>query len=308
MKKGAISSDVLLLITAAIWGFAFTAQRLGMDHIGPFLYTGIRFLLGALVLLPLLAARKKPPNDAERKEPPRRQILRIGAVAGFFLFFGVTFQQIGLQYTTAGKAGFITGLYVILVPILGIIWRQRSHGGTWAGAGLAVVGLYFLSVTEGFRIGSGDLLVLAGAFFWAFHVHIIGKFAKTLDSVKLAIFQYVFCGIISLIVAIIIEPVEMAAILKAALPIAYGGIASVGIAYTLQVIAQKTAPPAHAAIIMSLEGVFAVIGGYLFLAEVLAFRGIFGCSLMLLGMLISQVAVTRAAKKDKVEIAISSAE
>ncbi len=294
MKKDVISSDVLLVITAAIWGFAFTAQRLGMDHIGPFLYTGVRFLLGALVLVPFLAAGKK--RRAAHPPPPTRKIMLIGALAGIFLFFWVTFQQIGLQYTTAGKAGFITGLYVILVPILGVFWKQRSHGGTWAGAGFAVAGLYLLSVTNGFRIGAGDLLVLLGAFFWAFHVHIIGKFAKTIDAVMLAVFQYLFCGILSLIVAFIVEPIRLSSILDAALPIAYGGIASVGIAYTLQVVAQKTAPPAHAAIIMSLEGVFAVAGGYLFLSEMLKVRGIIGCSLMLCGMLISQISVTRAAR------------
>jgi drug/metabolite transporter (DMT)-like permease len=296
MKKGVVRSDVLLLLTAAIWGFAFTAQRAGMDHIGPFLYTGIRFLLGAAVLVPLWIFGKKETGAAGRQSI--RGLLGGGVLAGAFLFLGVTFQQIGLLYTTAGKAGFITGLYVILVPLLGIIWKQRSHRGTWAGAGLAVVGLYLLSVTGGFRVGTGDLLILASAVFWAFHVHVIGRLSKSQDPVKLAVVQYVFCGALSLLVAVPLEPIEIGAIIDAALPIAYGGICSVGIAYTLQIVAQKSAPPAHAAIIMSLEGVFAVAGGYLILGETLSIRGFLGCGLMLCGMLLSQISVSRSSRVD----------
>ena len=292
MKKGVLRSDMLLLLTAAIWGFAFTAQRAGMDHIGPFLYTGIRFLLGAAALVPLWFFGRRGTVATERRSV--RSLLRGGVLAGAFLFLGVTFQQIGLLYTTAGKAGFITGLYVILVPLLGIIWKQHSHRGTWAGAALAVGGLYLLSVTGGFKIGTGDLLVLASAVFWAFHVHVIGKLSKSLDSVKLAVVQYTFCGLLSLLFAVPLEPIELGAIIDAALPIAYGGICSVGIAYTLQIVAQKSAPPAHAAIIMSLEGVFAVTGGYLLLGETLSTRGFLGCGLMLCGMLLSQISVSGA--------------
>ena len=294
MKKGVISSDVLLLLTAAIWGFAFTAQRAGMDHIGPMLYTGVRFLLGAIVLAPLWFARSR--KRKPEREVRFRELLGSGVLAGLFLFCGVTFQQVGLLYTTASKAGFITGLYVIFVPILGMVWKQKTHPGTWTGAALAVIGLYFLSVTGGFRIGTGDLLVLASAFFWAFHVHTIGRLSKRIDPVKLAVVQYVFCGALSLIIAIPLEPINIGAIWDAALPIAYGGICSVGIAYTLQVVAQKSAPPAHAAIIMSLEGVFAVVGGYLILKETLSMRGFAGCALMLIGMIISQISVARAGR------------
>ena len=289
MKKGVLSSDVLLLLTAAIWGFAFTAQRAGMDFVGPFLYTGVRFLLGALVLMPLLFFRKNRQDPAAKTGP--RLLLGGGALAGIFLFAGVSFQQIGLLYTTAGKAGFITGLYVIFVPILGVFWRQRTHRGTWVGAMLASVDLYLLSVTGGFRIGLGDLLVLSSAFFWAFHVHIIGRLSKTVDPVKLAVVQYVFCGVLSTLVALFIEPFTFTSIWEAAIPIAYGGICSVGIAYTLQIVAQKSAPPAHAAIIRSIEGVFAVAGGILILGESLSARGYAGCGLMLVGMVISQLAV-----------------
>ncbi len=298
MKKAIFGSDVLLLLTAAIWGFAFTAQRAGMDYIGPFLYTGIRFLLGALVLAPLwvLRSRKYSKADPVPDTPGSNSttvLIKGGVIAGVFLFLGVSFQQVALLYTTAGKAGFITGLYVIIVPLLGIIWKQRSGSGTWIGAISAMAGLYLLSVTDGFKIDTGDLLVFASAFFWAFHVHVIGRFTRKVDSVKLAVIQYSFCGVVSLIIAFAAETISLEAILDAALPIAYGGICSVGIAYTLQIVAQKSAPPAHAAIIMSLEGVFAVIGGFIILGETLSPRGFAGCALMLCGMIVSQVSVNR---------------
>ncbi len=304
MNTGTFRSDALLLITAAIWGFAFTAQRAGMDYIGPFLYTGIRFLLGAVVLLPVLfvRARKRRNDDKSGSRPAgmpiqpaaARDLLKVGVAAGAFLFLGVNFQQLGLLYTTAGKAGFITGLYVIIVPVMSMLWKQRSGLGTWAGAVIAVSGLYLLSITGGFRIGTGDLLVLVCSFFWACQILVIGRFAGRMDAIRLALVQYLFCGIVSLLIGFFVEPVDFSAIVDAALPLAYGGICSVGIAFTLQVIAQKSAPTAHAAIIMSLESVFAVIGGYIVLGETLSPRGISGCALMLCGMIISQMSIARS--------------
>jgi drug/metabolite transporter (DMT)-like permease len=247
MKGVTIKSDALLLTTAIIWGFAFVAQRVGMDYVGPFTFNGIRFAIGSLSLLPLA------------------------------LFSGASLQQIGLVYTTAGKAGFITGLYVIIVPLLGLFWRQQPKIGTWIGAVLAAIGLYFLSVTEEFTIELGDLLVLIGAFFWAAHVLIIGWLSPRINPVKLAFSQYVACSVLSLITACLIEDITMLSIFQAAIPILYGGLLSVGIAYTLQVIAQRDAHPAHAAILLSLEAVFAAIGGWLILGEIISARGLFGC-------------------------------
>jgi len=302
MKKGAISADVLLLVTAAIWGFAFTAQRAGMDYIGPFLYSGIRFFLGALVLVPVwaLRARKKAGGKIPRNEIISPKLFKTGVIAGIFLFLGVSFQQVGLLYTTAGKSGFITGLYVIIIPVLGIFWKQSSRVGTWIGAVFAVAGLYLLSFTGSFSIGRGDLLTLASAFFWALHVHAIGRFAGSVDTLQLAIFQYFFCSVASFAVAGFSETGSMQAVWNAALPLLYGGICSVGIAYTLQVVAQKSAPASHAAIIMSLESVFAVLGGFLILGETLSSRGLAGCALMFCGMIISQLSVGRrkAAARD----------
>ncbi len=179
------------------------------------------------------------------------------------------------MYTTAGKAGFITGLYVIIVPILGLFWRQQPQIGTWVGAILAAFGLYFLSVTEELTIEPGDFLVLIGAFFWAAHVLIIGWLSPRINPIKLAFSQYVACSILSLITASIVEDITLSSIFLAAIPILYGGLISVGIAYTLQVVAQRDAHPAHAAILLSLEAVFAAIGGWLILGEILSARGLF---------------------------------
>ncbi len=291
MKAITVKSDALLLTTAIIWGFAFVAQRVGMDYVGPFTFNGIRFAIGGLSLLPLLAMSREQRTATSKILPPPglKTIFFGGAALGLALFFGASLQQIGLVYTTAGKAGFITGLYVIMVPLLGLFWRQQPKIGTWIGAVLAAVGLYFLSVTEQFEIEPGDLLVLIGAFFWAAHVLIIGWLSPRINSIKLAFSQYVACSILSLITAFVVEDITMLSISQAAIPILYGGLLSVGIAYTLQVVAQRDAHPAHAAILLSLEAVFAAIGGWLILGEVISARGLFGCGLMLAGMLLSQL-------------------
>ncbi|MBW2436738.1 MAG: DMT family transporter [Deltaproteobacteria bacterium] len=291
MKVGTYKSDALLLTTAIIWGFAFVAQRVGMDYVGPFTFNGIRFAIGSLSLLPLVVLSRNEPASSRNILPPTglKTILLGGSALGLALFSGASLQQIGLVYTTAGKAGFITGLYVIIVPILGLIWRQQPKIGTWIGAVLAAIGMYFLSVTEQFTIALGDLLVLIGAFFWAAHVLIIGWLSPRINPIKLAFSQYLACSILSLITAAVIEDISMQSISQAAIPILYGGLLSVGIAYTLQVIAQRDAHPAHAAILLSMEAVFAAVGGWLILDEIIAARGLFGCGLMLTGMLLSQL-------------------
>lgn len=283
-----LKSDLLLLLTAAIWGFAFVAQRLGMAHVGPFTFNGVRFALGALALLPLIVRRRaRPPRPGEHRSVAG--LAGAAAIAGLALFGGASLQQVGLLYTTAGNAGFITGLYVVIVPLLGLIWRQRPGTGTWVGALLAAAGLYLLSVTEGLQIAWGDLLELAGAVVWAGHVLLIGWLSPRVDPVELAAGQFATCSVLSLSVALVLEPIAAAGIAAAALPILYGGLFSVGIAYTLQVVAQRQAHPAHAAILLSLEAVFAAAGGWLILDERLTTRAMAGCALMLAGMLTSQL-------------------
>ena len=291
-RPGVLGNDALLLLTAAIWGFAFVAQRAGMEHVGPFAYTAVRFALGSLALLPLVLlerrAARRAPVAAEGAVRPIHPV-PAGLLAGVVLFGGAILQQAGLVWTTAGKAGFVTGLYVVLVPIAGLLWGQRPGWSRWLGAGLATAGLFLLSLTRSFTLERGDLLVLIGALFWTAHVHVIGWLSPRTRVVALSCVQFAVCSVLSAIATAIAEPVAFASILAAAVPILYGGLVSVGVAYTLQAVAQRHAPPAHAAILLSLETVFAALGGWLVLGERLSPRGLAGCALMLGGMLCSQL-------------------
>ncbi len=219
-----------------------------------------------------------------------RNILIGGGISsGILLFAGSYFQQTGLVYTTAGKAGFVTGLYVILVPMIGLFWKQVTSAGTWIGAVLAVAGLWLLCIKKGFLLDPGDALVLISAFFWALHVLAIGWLTNHIHPLKLAVIQFFTCALLSCAGALLFESIQLQGILQAGDAILYAGLVSVGIAYTVQIVAQQHAHPSHAAIIMSLEAVFAVIGGWLFLAEKLSLRDFTGCVLMLAGMLVSQL-------------------
>jgi drug/metabolite transporter (DMT)-like permease len=289
------TSSSLLFLAAAIWGFAFVAQRAGMEHVGPFTFNAVRFALGGVVLVPFIARRRErgPAPDEMGAVSGRRLLLVGGILAGIVLFAGASMQQLGIVTTTAGKAGFITGLYVIIVPLLGLFWGQRAGIEIWLGAILAVVGLYLLSMTGRFLISTGDLFVLLGAFAWAGHVHIIGWLSPRTDPIKIAFLQFMTCSLLSFAAAAILETVTIRGIHAAAIPILYAGLVSSGVAYTIQVIAQRQVRPAHAAIILSLEAVFAVMGGWLLLSEILTLRELFGCALMLGGMLLSQAEIYR---------------
>ncbi|QWV94661.1 DMT family transporter [Geomonas oryzisoli] len=291
MQSKTIKSDLLLLLIAAIWGGGFVAQRKGLDFLGPFSYNGVRFALGSLSLLPLvyLNRRRQGPYHGSLPQAGNRALLYGGLMAGGALFMGASLQQVGIAYTTAGNAGFITGLYVVLVPLLGMFWGQRPRIGTCLGAVLAAVGLFFLSVTDRFTIGIGDLLELIGAVFWAGHVLLIGWLSPRLDPFKLSALQFAVCSVLSLITAFVFESMTLAAVFAAWRPILYGGLISVGFAYTMQVVAQRDAHPAHTAVILSAEGVFAAIWGWFFLGEVLGARGLLGCTLMLAGILCSEL-------------------
>lgn len=290
MKSVSLKADLLLLLTALIWGTAFVAQRVGMEHVGPYTYNGVRFVLGALVLLPFIIRKERGRlGPALLAGPGLKRYALYGTVAGLFLFAGASLQQIGIVYTTAGKAGFITGLYVILVPLIGLAFRQRAGWGTWGGAVLAVLGLYFLSVTEAMTIEKGDLLVLIGAFFWAGHVVLLGYVSPLTDPLKLAFTQFSVCAVLSLVAGVSLETITWSGLWGGAFAIFWGGVLSVGVAYTLQVVAQRDANPAHAAILLSMETVFAALAGGLMLGEVLGMRGLVGCGLMLAGMLLSQL-------------------
>lgn len=278
-------SDLLLLITAIIWGFAFVAQRAGMEFTGPFTFNACRFLLGGLLLIPLVIAQK--PKQFSKFQ--MQYSIKGGILGGILLFGGASLQQIGMIYTTAGNAGFITGFYVVMVPIFGLIFSQKTNINIWIGAVLALLGIYFLSVNKDFTASKGDIYVFISAFVWAFHVLIISKYAPIGNAILIAVIQFIICGFLSLIFALYAEPIIWDGIIKAGVPILYGGLLSVAVAFTLQVVAQKNAHPSLAAIILSTESLFAVIGGWLILNETMTYRGILGCSLMLVGMILAQI-------------------
>lgn len=279
-------ANIMLLFAAAIWGFGFVAQRLGLNFLEPFAFNGIRFLLGSCSLLPLIwwfSRRTKAP------EASASSLTKAGLLAGGVLFVAASLQQVGLLYTTAAKAGFITGLYIILVPILGLLLKHSSGVTTWLGAGLAVVGLYLLSINDDFSMSFGDMLQFIGALFWAMHILLIDHYSGRVSPLKLSAVQFAVCGLLSLGVSLLIETPTLAGALAGWQPILYAGLVSVGVAYTLQVVGQKSAKPAHAAIILSLESVFAALGGVWLLNESLSSRAWLGCGLMLAGMLLSQI-------------------
>lgn len=283
-----MQANLMLLVTAAIWGFAFVAQRVAMDHMGPFSFNAVRFLLGAVSLLPLIWFFSRKKNIATTTAT-KTSIWLAGGVAGAILFIAAALQQVGLLYTTAAKAGFITGLYMILVPFLGLFLRHVTGLNAWLGAVLALVGLYMLSINADFSMSRGDFLMFVGAIFWACHILWIDFIGRRVDALQLSAVQFLACGLLSSVMAFWQEIPTLASVLLAWPAVLFASFISVGLAYTLQVVAQKKAKPAHAAIIMSMEAVFAAVGGVVFLDESLPMRGWIGCGLMMTGMLLSQI-------------------
>ena len=305
-----LPANLLMLAAAMIWGSAFVAQRLSLDTIGPFLFTGLRFLLGAAVVSALViglrwSARRNTVNGngddrALRAAAlmPDAALLRAGAVLGLLLAVAISLQQIGLRYTKIANAGFISSLYVVIVPMLGIVLRHRTGLGTWLGATLAAVGLYLLSINERFTVMDGDWYQLAGAFVISAQVMLVGRYARRHDPLVLALAQFVACGLACTAIALAVEPVRLADIVRAGPTILYGGALSVGVGYTIQVVAQRDAAPAHAAVIFSMEGVFAALAGWLALGETLTPRALAGCALMLAGLIACQLLPAPAAHRE----------
>ena len=283
-----------------------------MEYVRPFTFNGISFLIGAASLLPVLLfmeRRKKrargdgsngtvvcnsdPPVTVPLEPSPWRRVVPYGAVLGVILLFASNLQQFGVEATgSAGKSGFITSLYILLVPIFGIFLKRRAGLLVWFGAALAVIGLYFLSVPPGGLggIGRGDILLFAGAFFWAFHILAVDRFVTNADPLKLSFLQFFFCGAFCLVAAAVTgEPVSAGALLGVAPTALFRGVAAIGVAYTLQIIGQRDVPPAKASIIFSLESVFAAIGGAVLIHEIMSGRGYLGCALIFAGILLSQI-------------------
>lgn len=286
-----LRADLALLATAVVWGMAFVVCRMAAARTGSFLYNGARFLLGALTLLPFAGARLRGLTRVE---------VRGGALVGALLFVAAGLQQVGLRFTTAGKAGFITGLYVVFVPLcLALVWREWPRGSTWVASLLAAAGLFLLSAVEQLALAPGDGLELVGAVFWAFHVILIGRLARRVDVARLALMQYLVCGLLSLTAGWLFESSTAPGLLSAWWAILYTGVLSVGLGYTLQLVGQRQAPPADASVILSGEAIIAALSGWLFLGERLAPWQLLGCGLMLAGMILAQASLWRTGDRGR---------
>ncbi|MFD1261139.1 DMT family transporter [Entomomonas asaccharolytica] len=292
MQTDKLRANILMLITAMIWGSTFLGQNVAMNYMGALTFSGVRFLLGTLTLLPIIIFYLKKNKLTLLQIFSKRTIIG-GFLLGIILTIGINLQQIGIKYTTITNAGFITGLYVILVPILGLIIGQKTGLGIWIGAILAVIGMALLTITDHLTMGFGDLITLSSAFAWGLHVLIAGLLVSRYDPIAVAFMQCLVCSIFSLLLAIPFEGLQISFTQPALLAIFFTGIVSVAISFTLQLIAQKDAVPSHAAVILSLEAVFAAIFGALFLDESLTTRGYIGCILMFIGMIIAQIWPTK---------------
>lgn len=292
--KNKLQGELMLLLAALIWGASFVAQRTGMEYVGPFTFNGIRSLLGSLALVPVIMVmnrqrRKMGEAGPANKEVEKRNLLIGGSLCGIILFVASSLQQYGLVYTTAGKAGFITALYIVFVPLCGFFLKQRIRPLLWLCVGLATVGLYLLSVQEGFAINSGDLLVLASAFAFTAHILVIDHFSPQTDGVKMSCLQFLVCGVLSLPFMWVCETISWANIKACWLPIAYAGILSCGVAYTLQIIAQKRTEPTIASLLLSLESAFALLAGMVILHEQVSSREAVGCLIMFAAIILAQL-------------------
>lgn len=294
MTKGKkIRNIILLFLTALIWGMAFVAQSVSMDYIQPLTFICIRFFIGGLFLLPFIfimdKKKKEDMQQIEKTEPNKKTLLAGGIICGIFLFGGSFFQQVGIQYTTVGKAGFLTAFYIIIVPLLGLFLKKKCPPLTWCGVAISLVGLYFLCMTESLTLQKGDALVFIGAFMFAGQIMAIDYYNPMVDGVRLSCIQFFTAGIIGFIGMILFEQPQLSAILGAAGPILYTGIMSSGVGYTLQIIGQKGIHPAVAALILSLESVFSALSGFLFLHQGMSGRELLGCGLMFLAIILAQM-------------------
>ncbi len=284
--------NALLLLTAFIWGIAFVAQSAGMDYVGPFAFLFARSVLGGLVLIPCIFLMDHLTPEAEREKKrqiPKRPLLIGGVCCGCVLFLASSLQQYGIQYTTVGKAGFITALYIIIVPFLRIFTGQRIRRKLWISVALAVVGMYFLCITEGFSISAGDFLELLCAVAFACHILVIDHFSPQVDGVRMSCIQFFVCAALAGVSMLLVEPVSFSAMTRAWLPIVYAGVLSSGAGYTLQILAQKDTDPVVASLLMSMESVFAMLAGWVLLGQALSPREMLGCGLVFAGIILAQL-------------------
>lgn len=300
--SGKLKYNFLLMLAALIWGSAFVAQSVGMDYLGPFTFNSVRSFMGSLVLLPVIWFMDRQKKDgakgdgqgalgksAEVKQQEKKTLLLGGLCCGVILTVSTSLQQIGLVYTTAGKAGFITALYILIVPLLGLFLGRRVGGKTWLGVALAVIGMYLLCIKEGFSISYGDFMVLLCAFVFSLHILTVDYFSPKVDGVRLSCIQFFVCGCLCAVPMVIFEHPEIYQILQAWLPLIYAGVLSSGVAYTLQIITQKHLNPTVASLLMSLESVFAALTGWLILNERLSPKELLGCVLVFAAIILAQL-------------------
>ena len=300
-----LKNSLILLLAAIIWGIAFVAQSIGMKYVGGFTFNAVRSLIGAVVLIPLIFILKKrnSPSDSASKASGRsdtssntvsnmqeKKTLIIGGIAcGICLCLASNFQQFGIKYTTVGKAGFITACYIVIVPVIGLFLGKKCTKFIWAAVAMALIGLYLLCITDGFSIGKGDLLVLVCAFLFSLHILVIDYFSPKVDGVKLSCIQFLTCGVLSGIPALLLEHPELSSILAAWQPILYAGVMSCGVAYTLQIIGQKNMNPTVASLILSLESCISVLAGWSILGQQLSTKEILGCVIMFAAIILAQL-------------------
>ena len=289
--------NLLLLLTAIIWGTSFVAQTEGTKYIAPFTFIGIRSMLAGIALAIFLSVRhlvtgKKQPKEAvPEKQKEDKKVLFVGGLCcGLVLFAASMLQQVGIFFSPAsGKAGFITALYLILVPLCGIFVKKKIGGRVWFAVVLAVFGMYLLCITERFTVSKGDGFLLLCSVAFTAHILVIDRFSPRTDGVAMSCIQFFVCGSLACAGMLLFEPIDPVAIAKAAIPLLYSGVMSGGVAYTLQIVAQKDTDPTMASLLMSLESVFAVLGGFVILGERLSGREIAGCTIMFAAIILTQL-------------------
>lgn len=294
-RTKSLRGSLLLTLTSLIWGIAFVAQSEGMNYVGPLTFNGVRMLIGGMVLIPCILALKKwngaeteAVSAAERKEK-RKWNLCAGLVCGILLFTSSTVQQCGIAETSVGKAGFITSLYIVLVPIMGLFMKKKTGKMVWISVVIAAVGMYLLCITESFTICRGDVLMFACAVVFSFHIMAVDYFSPKTDGLVLSCIQFWVVGLISLVLMFVFEHPTWESLTAAAVPVLYAGVLSCGVAYTLQVVAQKDVEPTTASLLMSLESVFSLIAGWILLGERLSGKELIGCALVFGAIVLAQL-------------------
>ena len=289
-----MKNNILLVLTALIWGCAFVAQSVGMDYVGPFTFNMARFLIGAIVLLPVIWFMDRQRKTGAEKGAGQKTLIIGGICCGIALAVASTLQQWGILFTTVGKAGFITAMYIVIVPLLGIFIGKKVRPLIIGCVAIAVVGFYFLCMTESLRLGLGDFLVLLCAIAFSIHILVIDHFSPKVDGVKMSVIQFLTAAIISAVPTLLWEQPVFTEILQAWQPVLYAGVMSCGVAYTLQIIAQKNADPTVASLLLSLESVFSVLAGWVLLGQGLSLKELFGCVLIFCAIILAQLPEKKA--------------